>query len=288
MSQEQSTFVPPAPDRPDDAHKGTFGTVVVVGGSPTMIGAPAMAATAALRAGAGLVKIMTHPSVLPYCLAIEPSATGIYPDLRSVTDLLGLKEDLVLAIGPGMGAGSEEQSAVESLLSIGRPVVLDADGLNNLTALGERVGRATSGLVLTPHPGEYRRLAAASGLEFNPTDDAQRPEAAAALAQRYGAVVVLKGRRTVVCDQVRRYVNPTGNPALATAGTGDVLTGLIAGLMAQGMSGFDAAVLGVYVHGLAADLWAARHGRAGLLAHELASLIPDALESHRKQSRREG
>lgn len=250
-----------------------------------MIGAPAMAATAAFRTGAGLVKIMTHASILPHCLAIEPSATGIYPDLRSLADLLSIKGDVVLAIGPGMSTGEEQQSAVESLLRVGRPIVLDADGLNNLTALGERVGRIDSPLVLTPHPGEYRRLAAAAGLEFDPTNDAQRPDAAGALAERYGAVVVLKGRHTVVCDMARRYVNHTGNPALATAGTGDILTGIIAGFMAQGMSGFDAAVLGVHIHGLAADLWAAQHGRAGLLARELASLIPDALESHRKGSK---
>lgn len=285
MNTTEVSTVPKTPPRPDDAHKGTFGTVVVVGGSPTMIGAPALAATAALRAGAGLVKIMTHPVVIPFCLAVEPSATGLYPNMETMSALFGeLRENVVLAVGPGMSTGGDEQAAVAALLKLGRPMVLDADGLNNLTSLGASVKKMESPLVLTPHAGEYRRLAHASGLEFDPTDPSQRPEAAAALAERYGAVVVLKGRGTVVCDGARCYTNTTGNPALATAGTGDVLTGVIAGLMAQGMEAFDAAVLGVHVHGLAADLWADRHGRAGLLARDLASLIPDALEARRRST----
>jgi ADP-dependent NAD(P)H-hydrate dehydratase len=284
MSDAAAVNVAPAPPRPADAHKGTFGTVVVIGGSPTMIGAPAMAATAAFRAGAGLVKIMAPPQILPHCLTIEPSATGIYPDLRSLADLMNQKERLVLAVGPGMGTGDEERQAIDSILKLSRPVVLDADGLNNLAALGDRVGAADSPLVLTPHPGEYRRLASAAGLEFDPTDASQRPLAAAALAQRYNAIVVLKGHRTIVSDGSRNFINTTGNAALAAAGSGDILTGLIAGFIAQEMTAMDAGVLGVYIHGLAADLWAREFGPAGLLARELAGLIPQALEAHRRKT----
>lgn len=275
--------LPPPPQRPDDAHKGAFGTVIVVGGSPTMIGAPAMAATGALRAGAGLVKIMTRGEVLPHCLTIEPSATGIFPNVESIAGLYGqLKERIVLAIGPGMGTGDDEREAVAALLKLGRPIVLDADGLNNLTSLGNKVEKTDAPLVLTPHPGEYRRLAHNLGLEFDPTDEAQRVEAAAALGQAYGAVVVLKGHRTVVTTEGRSYLNRSGNPALAAAGSGDVLTGVIAGFMAQGMDPFDASVLGVHIHGLAADMWAAGHGRCGMLARDLAAMIPDAIEAHRR------
>jgi ADP-dependent NAD(P)H-hydrate dehydratase len=279
---ETVSAIPAPPARPDDAHKGTFGTVIVVGGSPIMIGAPAMTATSAFRSGAGLVKIMTHTAVLPHCLGIEPSATGLHRDM-DLGLLSASTEKLVLAIGPGMGAGPDECALLESLLRLEQPCVLDADGLNNLASLGAAAGKCHAPLVLTPHPGEYRRLAHASGLSLDPTDPDQRSDAAAALADRYGAVVVLKGRRTVVCAGDQSYTNTTGNVALATAGTGDVLTGVIAAFMAQGMQAFDAAVLGVYLHGLAADVWAQRHGKSGLLARELADLLPEVIEKHRRQ-----
>lgn len=282
------TAIPPAPPRPPDAHKGTFGTVVVVGGSAMMVGAPALAASAALRAGAGLVKVLSHAQVIPHVLVIEPGATGLVcpaagDDQAWRTLFAGLGERVVLAIGPGMGVSDESRRVLSVLLGSGLPAVVDADGLNNLAQLGTRIGAATSPLVLTPHPGEFRRLAAAAGLAFDPTDPAQRPQAAQALAKRYNAVVVLKGQHTVISDARSLYINSTGNPSLATAGSGDVLTGVIASFMAQGMEAFDASVLGVYIHGLAADLWAAQHGPCGLTARDLALLIPDALQRHRLQ-----
>lgn len=277
--------IPPCPSRPDDAHKGTFGTVVVVGGSPTMIGAPALAATAALRGGAGLVKIAADPDILPFCLTIEPSATGLVLPRRDDGPAMDqfmrqLDERTVLAIGPGMGVGADPQSLLKLLLRLGRPVVLDADGLNNLSLLPgfEHVARCP--LVMTPHPGEFRRLAAPLNIPHDPTDASQRPAAAEALAKACRCVAVLKGRHTVVSDGRRHYVNDTGNPALATAGSGDVLTGLVASLTAQGMTPFDAAVLGVYLHGLAADLWSSDHGPTGLTARDLASLLPRAMRRH--------
>ena len=285
MSEVSSFSLPPLPPRPVDAHKGTFGTVVVIGGSKTMIGAPALAATAAFRAGCGLVKILTDPHVLPHCLTIEPSATGIAAkmtadDIDQALEPLG--EQTVLAVGPGLGVSTRAQTIVRHLLRGPRAVVLDADGLNNLAKLGDKVKSASWALVLTPHPGEYKRLAEAANIRHDPTDHQQRPPAAAALARRYGAVVVLKGSHTIVSDGRRFYRNQTGNPALATAGSGDILTGVIASLMAQGMQPMEAAAMGVHLHGLAADIWAELHGPAGMTARDLAGLIPDAMQELRQ------
>ncbi len=264
------TDIPSAPARPIDGHKGTFGTVVVVGGSWGMIGAPALVARAAFRVGAGLVKVASSDdSVLHDVLRLEPSATGLH--LAEA-----LRQDAVFAVGPGLG--EVELEAVLPRVSSSRGV-LDADGLNAVARQGAAELAWPSGWVWTPHPGEYRRLAKAMGLTWDPTDDQQRPRAAAALAERVQGVVLLKGHRAVVSDGARVYTNTTGNPALAAAGTGDVLTGAIAGLMAQSMTGFEAACLAVYAHGLAADRWADKLGPRGMLARELADelarVMPD-------------
>lgn len=274
--------LPALPDRPDDGHKGSFGTVAVVGGSATMIGAPALAASAALRSGVGLCRIATFESILPFCLTIEPSATGlILPSDGAKLDALIDRFDpkTVLAVGPGLGMGAFQRLLLGKLLATDRPIVLDADGLNTLAAFAERTGRAAP-LVLTPHPGEFKRLAGPAGIALSPTDPQQRGEAARALAAWHGAVVVLKGRHTVVADADRSHVNQTGNVALATAGSGDVLTGVIASLIAQGLAAYDAAVLGAHLHGLAADLWSQQHGKAGLTAKILADMLPDTLNHY--------
>ncbi|MBI1368127.1 MAG: NAD(P)H-hydrate dehydratase [Planctomycetes bacterium] len=286
----QAAVVPsPAPDRPADAHKGTFGTVVVIGGSPLMIGAPAMTAAAALRTGTGLVKIMTHPNALPHCLVIEPGATGIAaPHLDDPNAVQKSFEQLkpltVLAVGPGMPENPVSERGIDILLKHEFTTVLDAGGLNNLSRIADRVHKHHCPLVLTPHPGEFARLARPANIELDPTKPSERPYAARALAEYYHAVVVLKGHQTVVTDGARQYVNQTGNPALATAGSGDVLTGMIASLIAQGMGLFEASVLGVYLHGLAADLWAQEHGPAGMTVRDLVLLIPAALKRHREQA----
>jgi hydroxyethylthiazole kinase-like uncharacterized protein yjeF len=285
MTETDPITPPPPPVRPPDAHKGTFGTVVVVGGSPTMIGAPALTAHAALRTGAGLVKIAADVEILPFCLEIEPSATGILlqelPDPQTLNAFVeGFNEKTVFAVGPGMGVGPQQQAWVQALTETDYRGVLDADGLNNLATLPTPL--EASGWVLTPHPGEYKRLADGPDIDADPTNPQERVDAAGQLARYHHAVVVLKGQHSVVHDGRRAYVNQTGNPALATAGSGDVLTGVIASLMAQGLESFDAAVLGVHLHGLAADLWAQDHGQAGLTARDLATRVPDAIESHRR------
>jgi len=273
--------VPQPPARPDDAHKGTFGTVIVVGGSPTMLGAPAICATGALRAGVGLCKVATDAALLPHVLTMQPSATGI----ALAGDVAAIDEadpgyDAVLAIGPGLGDGKSAATRIAPLLEGPHDFVLDADGLNLLAASGKKL-TGTHARVLTPHPGEFRRLAAAVSIAADPTDPADRPRAAAEVASAHGAVVVLKGKGTIVSDGARLYTNDTGNPALATAGSGDVLTGVIAALMAQGMAAFDAAALGVHAHGKAADGWADAHGRSGLTAMDLAGRLPDVFNTLR-------
>jgi NAD(P)H-hydrate epimerase len=283
-------FPPAAPARPADGHKGTFGTVIVIGGGPTMIGAPALSAAGALRAGAGLVKIAAPAGILPYCLVLEACATGIAlgdQDLAATPQLIDQADPehrAVLAVGPGLGRSDTAEQLVDGLLAGRRGMVLDADGLNLLARAGHTRPLPGPALVMTPHPGEFARLAAPLGITESPTDLQTRPAAGLKLALAHQNVVVLKGRQTVVCDgrgEPKLYLNKTGNPALATAGSGDVLTGVIAALMAQGLDRFDAAVLGVHLHGLAGDLWAERYGPSGLTARDLAGLIPEAMQRHR-------
>eukprot|EP00050_Salpingoeca_kvevrii_P011597 m.16638 g.16638 ORF g.16638 m.16638 type:complete len:346 (-) comp3520_c0_seq1:35-1072(-) len=276
--------IPKPPERPAGSHKGTYGTVVVVGGSHTMIGAPAISATAALRTGTGLCKIMTDRALIPSVLTVQPSATGLCFEDTVEDTLAALGEPSrkqVLAIGPGLGATEGfRRDLVARILDSPYPAVLDADGLNILAASGRSLNTTRKAdwhpLVLTPHPGEFRRLAESCGIKHSPTDHDERILAATELARAHSAVVVLKGDKTVVADGERYFVNPTGNPALSTAGSGDVLTGIIASLLAQGLSGFDAAVLGVNAHGMAADRWAIdeQHGFSGLLAMDLCHQLP--------------
>lgn len=286
MSELRRVMTPPAcPQRPDDGHKGTFGTVIVVGGCATMMGAPALCASAALRGGAGLVKVAAADDVMRTAITIEPGATGILlrgdanKDVSQLEQAIGGRS-VVLAVGPGLGQGEHARLLLPRLLEKPWAMVLDADGLNLLAAMGLPVKRGDAPLILTPHPGEFARLAKPLRIA-NPEDEPQRMDAAAALARAHQAIVALKGRRTVVSDGRRVYVNSTGNAALATAGTGDVLTGLAASLLVQAMAPFDAAVLAVYLHGLAGDLWAQQHGPSGLTARDLAGLLPKAFHQHR-------
>ncbi len=290
------TRPPAAPLRPVDAHKGTFGTVIVIGGCALMVGAPALCASSVLRIGAGLAKIAAPPSaqVLPWSLLIEPGATGLHlPEstapglLRAMLQEADPQARAVLAVGPGLGTSDMVTQRTLALLQQERTVVLDADGLNALARFGEprtTLGHPHPPLIMTPHPGEFARLAAPLQIPAQPVSETERIDAALHLAQAHQAVVVFKGQHTVVTDGAQVYLNRTGNPALATGGSGDVLTGAIAGLVAQGMSTFDAAVLGVYLHGCAGDLWAAQFGPSGLTAIELLQWLPRAMGEYRKHS----
>jgi ADP-dependent NAD(P)H-hydrate dehydratase len=275
--------IPKLKPRPIDGHKGTFGRVCIVAGSVGMSGAAALAGKAALRAGAGLVRVATAKSALPIVASIEPSYTTIplaednagRISARAINTILdAVTQNDVVAFGPGVGITAGLRLIVQTLLEQeSLPLVIDGDGLNNLSKLTDWPGKLKAKVVLTPHPGEMKRLWSGLFREELPSD---RQQQAGQLAQRSGTVVVLKGAGTVVSDGQSLYVNKTGNPGMATAGSGDVLTGTIAALIGQGLSNFDAAVLGVYVHGLAGDIAAERIGQVSLMATDIIDALPEA------------
>ena len=303
-----ASSLPPLPPRDPRGHKGTFGTVAIYGGCAAgqtcMIGAPALAAVAVLRAGAGLARIVAPDSIIKEALTIAPSATGvgvetvggeIAPHVASAAiDACASACDCLL-VGPGMGVSDGSRAA--SLRAVQQEdvsVVVDADAINCLAQTAALHLDFHAAAVLTPHPGEYRRLAESLNVDGDATDPAGRASACERLAQRLGCIVVLKGAGTVVSDGHRTWTNTTGSAALATGGTGDVLAGVVAGLIAQFAAAsspgpttrpldlYDAARLAVHAHGRAAELWTqSRHASAGLLAVELASFIPEALEQLR-------
>ena len=265
------TRVPGLPRRRRDAHKGTFGTVLVVAGSPAMLGAAILCARGALRGGAGLVRACLPPALRAPVLVAVPAATTL---ARSGTAAAWLEDATAVVAGPGLGATAATQRLVRGLLAAGRvPLVLDADALNVLAPL-RRPPATRAPVLLTPHPGEAARL-----LGRGSAADVQRARTAAALelAARAGALTILKGAGTIVTDGERLFVNRTGNPGMATGGSGDVLSGLLGALLAQGMEPFDAACLAVHAHGRAGDLVARRLSPAGLCAEDLPLAIAEVL-----------
>jgi NAD(P)H-hydrate epimerase len=274
------------PARARDAHKGDFGRVLVIAGSRGMSGAAVLAGSAALRGGAGLVRVAVPRGIWSIVAAAHPcymtAALDEDPFGRlSATALDDLREQLrwatVVVAGPGLGHGEELGTLLSEIVAgHDRPLVLDADGLN-LLAVGrlELLSKRTAPTILTPHPGEFARL---TGQEIV-TGEARRMEAAEGFVREYPCVLVLKGAGTIVADRQRLYINRTGNPGMATGGTGDVLSGLLGALVAQGLDSFEAAALGVYVHGLAGDRAAERLGDASLLATDLLDEIPGAMRS---------
>jgi len=279
--------VPKLKPRPIDGHKGTFGRVCIVAGSVGMSGAAALAGRAALKAGAGLVRVATPASALGIVAAIDPCYTTIpLPEdpagrisAKATNAILDAAENNdVLAFGPGVGTSTALRSVTKTLVSQrDLPLVVDGDGLNNLAAIKGWPDAVTAHLVLTPHPGEMKRLWQGLFREQLPTD---RRQQAVQLAERTAAVIVLKGAATIVTDANRIYVNPTGNPGMATAGSGDVLTGVITALAGQGLDLFDAAVLGVYIHGLAGDIAADKLGQISITATDIIDHLPAAFKKH--------
>jgi len=263
-------------------HKRSVGTVLVVGGAAGMTGAAHMAAMAALRGGAGLVHC-TAPEgveqVKPYPEVITvrvPGEAGCYTmaSRAAVAEEVGAFD--AVALGPGMGRGDETQLLVRELFATDTPLLLDADGLYALGDRPELVAGRSAPTVLTPHEGELGRLLGRPAAEIA----AQRLDNARAAAQRSNATVVLKGEATIVADPSGvAYIVPTGNPGLATPGTGDVLSGAIAAQLAKGLPAIEAACLGAYLHGLAADLAAELEvGTEGMVAGDLLRYLPVAIE----------
>ena len=284
--------IPKLKPRAVDAHKGDFGKVLIIAGSMGMSGAAALAGRAALRAGAGLVRVATPKSVLPIVASIEPSFTTIAllednlgrisaKAINAILDAIG--ENDAVAFGPGIGVSSALRSILQMLIQQeDLRLLIDADGINNLAALKGWPDKVKAKLILTPHPGEMKRLW--SGLFREPLP-VERQEQAIQLAKRTETMVALKGAGTVVTDSQKVYVNKTGNPGMATAGSGDVLTGVIVALMGQGLSDFDAAVLGVYIHGLAGDIATEKIGQVSLIATDIIEALGEAFVRHNLKSK---
>jgi NAD(P)H-hydrate repair Nnr-like enzyme with NAD(P)H-hydrate dehydratase domain len=359
----ETTPLPRLPERKADSHKGDYGKILVIAGSEMMIGAPALVALAALRAGSGLVRIAAPKEIIPAVLTICPHATAFAWSSTKIKDLLAFADEHdVLAVGPGLGTSPAVKRLILELIERhSGPMVFDADALNTLAALepSEWPKRRNWGnIVLTPHMGEYMRLiaavmkrganvalipGAASGVATaeaakslaeseqattptkkprslvddddapstadgmaldmpEPTDaekeaaatKAAAPQAPAEpdrtplaelLARGTGSVVVLKGHRTVTTDGIHYAINTTGNAAMATAGSGDALTGIIASLMGQKFSPLNAAVLGTHLHGHAGDLARNSFGpnAAGLLSTDIINELPRAIAAQTAQ-----
>jgi hydroxyethylthiazole kinase-like uncharacterized protein yjeF len=279
------TSPPPLPPRPIDGHKGMFGRVLVVGGSDGMIGAPTMAGRAALKLGAGLVEIAVPRSILSAALMITPELIGLgFGKTTKNTELLDAAEKAdAVVIGPGLGQSPEAMARLQQLVRLPKPMLVDADGLNLLAKQKRWPSYFKATAVLTPHPGEMKRLAKLLGRVDVPSDDAGRIDIATLAARTFGQTIVLKGGRTVITDGQRIYVNHTGDSSLSKAGTGDVLSGMIGTLLAQEMSGFDAACAGVYLHGRAGEIVGERLGRRCVLAHDVIDAIPQAVGEYEKR-----
>ncbi len=289
------TEVPKLPARAADTHKGTYGRVLIVAGSRGMSGAATLCGLGALRGGAGLVQLAVPVEVLPIVAGFSPCylTAGLPCDAEGrltttaedqVLELAG-KSD-VLALGPGLGQSDAITHLIRTVLDKATlPLIVDADGLNALAQLWTSKPRADRPkrefpLILTPHPGEFARLlpsAAQASREL-------REALAVQFAKDRQVILVLKGHRTLVTDGERLYTNTTGNPGMATGGTGDVLTGLIAALLAQNLEPFVAAQVGVYLHGLAGDLAHYAVGEEGLIATDVVKYLPRAFRRHREES----
>lgn len=278
--------LPLLPSRTENTNKGDYGRVLIIAGSRGMSGAAILCGSAALRAGAGLVFLAVPESTLSIVSTVNPCYLT-YPMSEDVDGRLSgqcLDELLdkanacdVVAIGPGLSTGEEREQIVGALLQhVSVPMILDADALNVLPNQMEFLRNRHAPTVLTPHPGEFSRL---TGLDIS-TIQQEREEHSVHFASENKVTLILKGNSTVVTDGSKVFINETGNPGMATGGTGDVLTGLIAALIGQGMSVFEAAQLSVYLHGLSGDLASEVLGEHSLIASDLIDYLPTAFQEH--------
>lgn len=264
-----------------DGHKGSYGTVAIVAGRDGMLGAAILCARAALRGGAGLVRVALEDAVSRAALTAAVPGAMTVDRARDPADWVAGAS--VLAVGPGLGDDRQAEAALDGVAEAIartdglRAVVVDADALNILARRHGLAWPGTVPAVFTPHPGEAARLLGCSG---SSAVQSARRAAIEELVGKTGAVCVLKGAATLVCDGRRMFENTTGNPGLGTGGSGDVLTGLIAALIAQGMEPFEAACLGVHVHGAAGDRVARERSMAGLVAEDLPDAISRELQQH--------
>jgi len=283
--------IPKLLTREPDTQKNDYGRIFVVAGSKGMVGAALMAAEAALRSGAGYVKIgmpwqlaelaASNPYTICAVSAGFPATEEASLAIVGKTKILAAAEGFdITAIGPGLSTHPQTQELVCQLLpELKTALVIDADALNAIARHPEVLGKLSKerGLpILTPHGGEFARLA---GLNERPTPQ-ERETLCKKFAKQHGLVCILKGNMSVISDGERIHLNTTGNPGMATAGTGDVLTGVISALRGQGYDSFDAAVLGCYLHGMAGDMAAEELGQWGMTAHDILLRLPRAFRKH--------
>jgi hydroxyethylthiazole kinase-like uncharacterized protein yjeF len=280
--------------RPAQSHKGDYGHLFVLAGSPGKTGAAAMVCSGALRIGAGLVTLGIPASLNPILEAkLTEAMTAPLPDAGSgyltadavemIHQLLGGKT--ALALGPGISTELLVQEVIVKLIpETTLPLVIDADGITALLSRLEILKQFRGSVILTPHPGEMARLAGITTQEVQ----ADRIGVAKSCAAACDAIIVLKGNRTVIATPDQEvYINPTGNPGMASGGTGDVLTGMIGGLLAQGLSPLEAAKWGVFLHGRAGDLVAQEIGEISLIASDIIDYLPDALAEVKARANRQ-
>ncbi|HHV46562.1 MAG TPA: NAD(P)H-hydrate dehydratase [Tissierellia bacterium] len=274
------------PKRKKDSHKGDYGRAGIVAGKKGMTGAAYLATMAALRAGSGLVYAIV-PDTISQILSIKLTEAIIRPVedkqkgyfiLDSLDEIMEVIKDMdVIAVGPGIGVNEETVQVVRNiLLNYDKTIVLDADGLNCLSEMGLDILYERKGdTIITPHPGEMSRLIGVKTGEIQK----KRVEYSLELSNKYNITVVLKGNGTVVVSPDKEiYINTTGNPGMATAGSGDVLTGIITSLAGQRIGTHESAVLGVYLHGLAGDLAKACKGEYGMIARDILNNIPNSIK----------
>lgn len=262
------------PERPGASHKGSYGSVLIIGGDKGMAGAVAMAAEAALRCGAGLVRVATHAEHVPALIARTPEVMA--HGVRSIAQLSPLIEQSdILVVGPGLGQSPWSEQMLQAALASEKPMVVDADGLNLLVGEGRAPARRDN-WVLTPHPGEASRLLGCATAEIQ----ADRFAAVQHLQQKFGGIVILKGNGSLIAGQDQMLLSDYGNPGMASGGMGDVLSGVLGALLAQadahGLSALESAALAVCLHGAAADL-AEREGQRGLCATDLIPRMRELL-----------
>jgi NAD(P)H-hydrate epimerase len=281
---EGADFLPFLPSRDRNAHKGQFGHLFVLSGSVGKTGAAAMVCQGALRVGTGLITLGIPESLNPIMeVKLTEPMTEPLPETKERTLSLAGHGQIInllagksaLAIGPGLSQHPETTRLVQKVIrSINLPAVIDADGLNAFAGKLDLIRKSQKELILTPHPGEMARILGTSVPEVQKN----RIEVAREFAQKYGVILVLKGARSLVASPAGDvFINPTGNPGMASGGMGDVLTGMIGGYLAQGLPSLEAAKLGVYLHGLAGDFVAHQKGERGMAAMDLVEEIPKIL-----------
>lgn len=275
--------------RKPDAHKGDFGHIFILAGSLRFSGAAVLCAEATMRSGAGLVTLGIPKSLAYALVRVKPKEAMILPlpetkeGALSIGAWLKIKkfaQDIdVLVLGPGLGQGKSTQNLARKVITgIHKPKVIDADGLNALVGhlkILQIFGKANTGIVMTPHPGEMARLLKISTAKVQD----YRREIAKKFSSVFRLTLVLKGHHTIVADyQDNLYINKTGNPGMSTAGSGDVLSGMIAAFMGQGLEAFEAAKYSVYLHGLAGDLAAKEKTTLSMVASDIIAKIPEAVK----------